>query len=169
MSQVFPRKYKYIAVVTSLILSVRADTLNVLIPIALEADGAILTDATRSTRTTIRYPLEAGVVFWWKDENGTCQREEGRGRDASDRGAFVFAVACPPVGAGIRLRISMESFLDEPAALRIEVEGRVLRIDGPGTNGKNHGFAVLLSNVVLAESGLRKLFFTEADHKGKEN
>ena len=63
----------------------------------------------------------------------------------------------------------MESFLDESAALRIEVEGRVVRIDGPGTSGENPGFAVLLSNVVLAGSELTKFFFTEADHKGKEN
>jgi hypothetical protein len=131
--------------------------------------GAILTNVSRLARTTIRYPLEASVVFWWKDENGTYQQKEGRGRDASDRGAFVFAGACPPVGAGIGLRIFMEGCPDEAAALRIEVEGRVLRIEGSPTSGENIGFAVLLSNAMVARSEVRKLFFTEADHKGKEN
>jgi hypothetical protein len=169
VSSIFPAKSRYIPVVTFLILSVFSDTFNVLIPIALEADGAILTNVTRLARTTIRYPLEASVLFWWKDKNGTYQQEEGRGRDASDRGAFVFAVACPPVGAAIRLRISMEGFTNEAAALRIEVEGRVLRIDGSRASGENAGFAVLLSNPIVAESEVRKLFFTGADLKGKEN
>jgi hypothetical protein len=169
VSSVLHAKSRYISVVTFLILSVLAETLNVLTPIALEADGAILTDVTRLARTTIRYPLEASIVFWWKDENGTYRQEEGRGRDASDRGAFVFAVVCPPVGADIRIRISMEGFPDEAAALRIEVEGRVLRIDGSRASGENTGFAVLLSNPIVAGSEVRKLFFTGADHRGKEN
>ncbi|MDQ1409851.1 MAG: hypothetical protein QOJ41_1586, partial [Acidobacteriaceae bacterium] len=118
---------------------------------------------------TIRYPLEASVGFWWKDENGACQQHEGRGRDASDRGAFILSAACPPVGTGIRLRISMEGFPDDAAALRIDIEGRVLRVERAGASGENSGFAVLLSNAIVAGSKVGKLFFTEADHKGKEN
>ena len=128
-----------------------------------------LTNVTKLARSTIRYPLEASVVFWWEDEHGTCKQEEGRGRDASDRGAYILSTACPRVGAGIRLRISMEGFPDEPTALRIDVEGRVLRVERGRANGQNSGFAVLLSNAIVAGSEVGKLFFTEADHKGKEN
>jgi hypothetical protein len=128
-----------------------------------------LTNVMRLARTTIRYPLDASVLFWWKDENGIYQQNEGRGRDASDQGAFVLAAACPPVGTGIRLRISIEGFPDSAAALRIEVEGRVLRVEEAWPSGEINGFAVLLSKAIVAESEVGRLFFTEADHKGKEN
>jgi hypothetical protein len=113
--------------------------------------------------------LEAAVVFWWKDENGILKEEQGRGRDASDRGAFIVSAVCPPVGTAIGLRIFMEGFADEAAAVRIDVEGRVLRVERGRASGENSGFAVLLSNAVVAGSEGGKFFFTEADHKGKEN
>jgi hypothetical protein len=152
---------------TFLILPASADALSVLVPIAPEL-MVNLTNLTRVARTTIRYPLETSVVFWWKDENGTYQQNEGRGRDVSDRGAFVFAAACPPVGTAIGLRISLEGFRDAAPALRIEVEGRVLRVEQSRKQG-NSGFAVLLSNAIVAGSEVRKYPFTEADHEGKGN
>jgi hypothetical protein len=123
----------------------------------------------RLARTTIRYPLDASVLFWWKDESGIYRQNEGRGRDASDRGAFVLAADCPPVGTGIRLRICIEGFPDSAAALRIEVEGQILRIEEAWPSGGITGFAVLLSKALVPDSEVGKLFFTEADHKGKEN
>ena len=128
-----------------------------------------MTNAPRLARTTIRYPLEASVVFWWKDENGVLKQEQGRGRDANDRGAFIVCAVCPPVGTAIGLRIFMEGFAYEAAALRIDVEGRVLRVERSKASRGNSGFAVLLSNAVVAGSEAGKFFFTEADHKGKEN
>lgn len=128
-----------------------------------------MTNAPRLARTTIRYPLEAAIVFWWKDENGILKQEQGRGRDASDRGAFIVSAACPPLGAAIGLTIFMEGLPDEAAALRIEVEGRVLRVERSEARAGNSGFAVLLSNAIVAGSGAGKFFFTEADQKGKEN
>lgn len=92
------------------------------------------------------------VVFWWKDENGTYQQNEGRGRDVSDRGAFVFAAACPPVGTNVGLKISLEGSPDATPALRIDVEGRVLRVEQSRTGEGNSGFAVLLLNAIVAGS-----------------
>ena len=63
----------------------------------------------------------------------------------------------------------MEGFPDEAAALRIDVKGRVLRVERSEASGGNDGFAVLLSNAIVAGSEAGKFFFTEADHKGKEN
>jgi hypothetical protein len=128
-----------------------------------------LTNAPRLARTTIRYPLEAAVVFWWNEENGILKQEQGRSRDASDRGAFIVSAVCPPVGTAIGLRIFMEGFSDEAAAVRIDVEGRVLRVERSEASAGNSGFAVLLSNAIVAGSEAGKFFFTEADHKGKEN
>ena len=110
-------------------------------------------------RTTIRYPLEAPVVFWWRNENGVSKQEQGWGRDASDRGAFVVSAVCPPVGTAIGLRISMEGFPDEAAALRIDVKGRVLRVERSEASGGNDGFAVLLSNAIVAGSEAGKFCF----------
>ena len=128
-----------------------------------------MTNAPRLARTTIRYPLEASVLFWWKDENGILKQEHGRGRDASDRGAFIVCAACPPLDTPIALTIFMEGLPGEAAALRIEVEGRVLRVERSESSAGNSGFAVLLSNAIVARSGAEKFFFTAADHKGKEN
>jgi hypothetical protein len=128
-----------------------------------------LNNLGRVARTTIRYPLETSVVFWWKDKNGIYQQNEGRGRDVSDRGAFVFAAACPPIGTSIGLRISLEGFPDAAPALRIEVEGRVLRVEQSRSGERSSGFAVLLSNAIVAGSEVRKDPLTEADREGKGN
>ena len=151
---------------TFLILPVCANPLSVLIPIAPEL-MVVLNNSARVARTTMRYPLETSVVFWWKDENGIYQRNEGRGRDVSDRGAFVFAAACPPVGTSIGLRISLEGFPDATPALRIEVEGRVLRVEQARSGARRSGFAVLLSNAIVAGSAVRNYPSTEVDHEGK--
>lgn len=160
--------YLLLAVVTFLILWVSTNAPSVLVPIAPEL-MVNLTNLTRVARTTIRYPLETSIVFWWKDKNGTYQQNEGRGRDVSDRGVFVFAAACPPVGTSIGLRISLEGFPDAASALRIEVEGQVLRVERSRTNKGNSGFAVLLVNAAVTGSEVRKYPFTETDHEGKGN
>ena len=63
----------------------------------------------------------------------------------------------------------MEGFPDEAAVVRIDVEGRVLRVERSEASAGNSGFAVLLSNAIVAGSEAGKFFFTETDHKGKEN
>lgn len=122
-----------------------------------------LTNLPKIARATIRYPLETQVVFWWEDENGIFQQSEGHGRDLSDRGVFVFASCCPPVGTGVGLRISLGGSTDAPSELRIEVEGRVLRVEPSRSGERSSGFAVLLLNARVAGSELRKYPFTDAD------
>ena len=53
--------------------------------------------------------------------------------------------------------------------MRIDVEGQVLRVERFRDERGKSGFAVLLSNAIVAGSEAGKFFFTEADHKGKEN
>ena len=67
------------------------------------------------SRKTLRFPLEAWVAFSWKDDNGMEQRAKGRSRDISERGVFVLANNCPPVGVKIALRIYCRRL---PALLR---------------------------------------------------
>ena len=60
----------------------------------------------------MRFPLETPVAFWWTDENGNRQQGEGSSRDINERGAFVFAATCPPVGSSVELRIPLEGLPD---------------------------------------------------------
>jgi hypothetical protein len=100
-------------------------------------------NATSGARKTIRFPLQAPVVFWWTDENGNHQQGEGRSRDISESGTFVLAAACPPLGAGVGLRISLEAVPDTTETLPIELDGHVLRVEHSDAANENTGFAVL--------------------------
>ena len=90
----------------------------------------------KGPRASMRFPLEAPVAFWWMDENGNRQAGEGSSRDISERGAFVLAVACPPVGSNVELRIPLEGL---PDTTEIDLAGCVVRVeqvnDGKGSNG----------------------------------
>jgi len=83
----------------------------------------------RPARTTLRFLLQTGVTFWWKNGNGEPLQGEGRSRDVSEHGAFVFASRCPPVGASLTLKIDLEGIPDEIGRLPVEVAGEVLRVE----------------------------------------
>jgi hypothetical protein len=99
----------------------------------------------------MRFPLDVPVVFWWTDANGGHQQGEGRCYDLSDLGVFVFASACPPEGAQVGLRIPITQFPDVAQPLRMEVEGRVLRIEQVRSGDRRDGFAILSEQTVLRE------------------
>lgn len=107
----------------------------------------------RESRKTIRFPLEAWVAFSWKDDNGMEQRAKGRSRDISERGVFVLANDCPPVGVKIALRILLPEAPSIAQGLRLRVEGRVLRVDEFTKELEACGFAVLSDETMLGESG----------------
>lgn len=96
----------------------------------------------RVARTAIRFPLKASVDFWWKDELGNAKQGEGLSRDISERGAFVFAADCPPAGSPVRLRLSLEGLPGGTRDMRMEIDGQVLRVEDPGGQSANRGFAV---------------------------
>jgi hypothetical protein len=98
---------------------------------------------TSGDRKTIRFPLQAPVVFWWTDENGNHQQSEGRSRDISESGTFVHAGSCPPLGASVELRISLEPAAGATETLPIEFDGHVLRVEEVSARNENRGFAVL--------------------------
>lgn len=90
-------------------------------------------------RASIRFPLEAAVVFSWTDEKGNRQQGQGSSRDISERGAFVFAADCPPVGSNVELRIPLEGL---PDTTRIDLDGCVVRVEQPHDGKGSSGFAV---------------------------
>ncbi len=106
----------------------------------------------RAVRSTIRFPLEAVVSFSWEDPAGGSKQGEGRTRDISEHGVFVYAQACPPVGITVRLRMLLEDISDSSKPLRIQVEGHVLRVEEATAERKNSGFAVMSDEVMLRDA-----------------
>jgi hypothetical protein len=102
-------------------------------------------------RTTIRFPLQVSVDFWWTDDSGTQRQGEGHSRDVSEGGAFVIAMDRPPLGAIVELRMDFDAFADGTRALRMELEGRVLRIEPSVVGTEYGGFAVLCETAMLEE------------------
>jgi hypothetical protein len=100
----------------------------------------------------MRYPLETRVCFRWKDKDGTQRQGEGTSRDLSETGTFVLARACPPVGSQIELRISLAALPSAASALRVELEGRVLRVEKSFAGKGSGGFAVATNEVTLREN-----------------
>jgi hypothetical protein len=98
----------------------------------------------RPARKTLRFLLQAAVTFWWTNGTGESHQGEGRSRDVSEHGAFVFASCCPPVGTSLTLKIDLEGIPDEMGRLPVEVEGEVLRVERcPAERGMlTGGFAV---------------------------
>jgi hypothetical protein len=107
------------------------------------------------TRKSMRYPVEAPVLFWWKDENDSQRQGEGTSRDVSESGTFVFAPGCPQVGANVALRIFVVAPLDATRVLNLAFEGRVLRVEQTTPGGGKSGFAVLSLVANLREYGER--------------
>ena len=95
-------------------------------------------------RRTLRFLLQTGVAFRWTNGNGELQQGEGRSRDVSEHGAYVFAPRCPPVGANVGLRIDLDGIPDEIGPLPVEVNGEVLRVEqSPAERGMlTSGFAI---------------------------
>jgi hypothetical protein len=100
-------------------------------------------------RKSMRFPVEAHAEFWWWDEKGVYRKTAGRSRNVSVRGAFVVTTVCPPVGAKVGLTVSIPDSPDTSDALRIELAGRVLRVEQSPTDLQDCGFAVLGDDVVL--------------------
>jgi hypothetical protein len=95
-------------------------------------------------RRTLRFLLQTAVTFQWTNGNGESRQGEGRSRDVSEHGAFVFAPICPPVGANVTVKIDLDGIPDEIGLLPVEVDGEVLRVErSPAERGMlTSGFAI---------------------------
>jgi len=95
-------------------------------------------------RRTLRFLLQTAVTFQWTNGDGESRQGEGRSRDVSEHGAFVFAHHCPPVGANVSVKIDLDGIPDEIGPLPVEVDGEVLRVEkSPAERGMlTSGFAI---------------------------
>ena|SRR5665213_1605060 len=110
----------------------------------------------RSTRTEIRFPLEASVEFWWTDTDGATRHGLGRSRDISEHGVFVLAERCPPKGDQVELSILIDEFSETGELMQFYIDGKVLRIDEVLAEKEGFGFAVL-SDQPLSDTGSKQL------------
>lgn len=90
----------------------------------------------------MRLPLQTPVSFWWTNGDGMARQGEGRSRDVSEHGAFVFAPICPPVGASVMLMMALEGVPDGIGPLPVEIKGQVLRIEQSPAGPDMGGFAI---------------------------
>lgn len=102
-------------------------------------------------RKLTRYPLGVPAFFSWIDQRGISQQGEGVTRDISAEGVFLFASTLPPVGSVIRFEISLPPLPGAVRRLRIEAEGRVLRLEPAAGEKEWSGFAAVTEGFVLEE------------------
>ena len=102
-------------------------------------------------RSAMRFPLDVPVVFWWQDAKGEHQEGEGRVYDISERGVFVLASVCPPAHSQVGAKISITAIPDVPRGLRMQVEGRVLRVERVESGDRRDGFAIVSGRAILHE------------------
>jgi hypothetical protein len=114
----------------------------------LSASGV---DATPEIRHEIRYPLRARAEFVWMGRDGVEHEGTGHSRDISEHGAYILAKACPPMRAMIRMVIRFPQRGDPARSRRIEMDGRVVRVELMLTNKSGWGIAVASTNSVLHE------------------
>jgi len=103
----------------------------------------------KEPRATIRYALEAPVTFTWTDDHGNLRENQGCTRDISTRGVYVIASGCPPRGTAVDMNIYLPALTDESRALRMEMAGRVQRVDAIAPGNPGNGFSVCNERVTL--------------------
>ena len=87
-------------------------------------------------------------MFWWTD-TGIEKRGEGRTRDISETGAFVFAHTCPPSGMQIGFKVFLPVLPGFKPKARVEAVGQVLRVEqADGVDGRD-GFAISTRHTLL--------------------
>jgi hypothetical protein len=109
-------------------------------------------EAAKHRRRTSRYTLHARTQFHWTDDEGLAREAQGYTRDISPKGVYVFAAACPPRGAALTMNIFLPVFSPDSGDLRLEAEGRVVRVDLASGEGCVGGFSVRNERVKLCTS-----------------
>jgi hypothetical protein len=108
-------------------------------------------DFPSQVRRQIRYPLRAPVTFHWIGRDGVAHEGKGNSRDISEGGAYIVTRSSPPAGAEILLEIRFPYLPELDRFHRIEMDGRVVRVDLLLDNRSGWGFAISAQRTVLQE------------------
>lgn len=94
-------------------------------------------------RRQIRYPLRNPVLYLWERE-GVALRGHGWTQTVSEQGVYISSRNCPREGDSIHLvlEFSCQPSQVSQYAVRMEMEGNVVRIDRDEVCGEIIGFAV---------------------------
>jgi hypothetical protein len=108
-------------------------------------------DYSSKVRRQIRYPLRAPVTFRWIGRDGVAHEGKGNSRDISESGAYIVTRSSPPLNADVMLEIRFPYLPELDRFHRIEMEGRVVRVDLLLDNRPGWGFAISAQRTVLQE------------------
>src|ERR1700733_3492350 len=108
-------------------------------------------DYSSQVRRQIRYPLRAPVTFHWIGSDGLAHEGKGNSRDISESGAYIVTRNSPPMNAGVMLEIRFPYLPELDRFHRIEMDGRVVRVDLLLDNRAGWGFAISAQRTVLQE------------------
>jgi hypothetical protein len=114
-------------------------------PRASEGEG------TSKVRRQIRYPLRAPVTFIWMGRDGVQYEGKGNSRDISECGIYIVTKNSPSMGALVMLAIRFPYLPELDRFHRIEMNGRVVRVDLLLDSRAGWGFAVSSERTVLQE------------------
>jgi len=102
-------------------------------------------------RRHIRYPLRASASFKWLGLDGVERSGKGSSRDISEGGAYIVTRNCPPHRGSVELAIRFSSLRGLPRSYRLEMRGRVVRIEPLLHSKESWGFALEATQPVLQE------------------
>jgi hypothetical protein len=90
----------------------------------------------------MRYPLQLPASFSWEDEERIVRQGEGHTRNICDKGAFVDAAICPPIGSSVELQFSLPPLSDKARKMHVQYTGESLRLEGKEQGEHRSGFAI---------------------------
>jgi len=94
-------------------------------------------------RRFVRHRLDVPVRFSWTDRHGMRHRGEGRTRDISPGGVFLFATHCPPPGVAVGLSVILPPLSENIPSWKMQTRGRVVRVEPTGAKSRLPGFAAI--------------------------
>ena len=99
-------------------------------------------------RGAIRYPLQVPASFSWAGGQGIMRQGEGSTRNISEKGVFVEAPICPPIGCSVELHYSLPAVPYAERQMHVHHSGESLRLEGTVHGGHSAGFAIASREVV---------------------
>ena len=94
------------------------------------------------SRGAIRYPLQLPATFSWDGGQGIVRHGEGCTRNISERGVFVDAAICPPIGSSIELHYSLPALPGSSRIMHVHHTGETIRREWAEPGEHSGGFAI---------------------------
>jgi PilZ domain-containing protein len=99
-------------------------------------------------RKSIRYRLNAPVIFRWKGPDKERFQGEGVTRDMSITGAFIVTATCPPPNAVVKMEVLLP-LSDGASKAQMRADMTVLRVDHDLAGSTRSGFSAVGKGFLL--------------------